>query len=210
MRIKVCGMREPDNIEELAELPIDMMGLIFYEKSPRYVGNISKSNRQAIGKATTEQGIDRVGVFVDESLMTILQAVDSYMLDMVQLHGDESPDFCRELNKTLPVIKAFSIAEAADLEQTTAYEGLFGYFLFDTKTPQRGGSGQQFDWTLLDRYTGRTPFLLSGGISVDDAAAIRAIKHPKFYGVDLNSRFEVEPGLKDIRLLEQFIKALKQ
>lgn len=203
-------MKDSDNITELSELPIEMMGMIFYEQSPRYVGTLSKNDIQSIGKTTTEQGIDRVGVFVNEKLENILQKVDQYMLDMVQLHGDESPEFCRELNTSIPIIKAFSIADVADLEKTQPYEGLWGYFLFDTKTPQRGGSGQKFDWAILEAYTGRTPFLLSGGISAEDAEAIQQINHPKFYGVDLNSRFETEPGIKNIQLLEQFIKTLKQ
>lgn len=203
-------MKYPDNITELAGLPVEMVGMIFYPGSPRYVGTMSRSDIQAIGSATTGEVVDRVGVFVNETMDVIRQKMNEYMLDMVQLHGDESPGFCFELNKEIPVIKAFSIAEIADFSQTEAYDGLWGYFLFDTKTAQRGGSGQKFDWKILDAYKGRTPFFLSGGISAGDAEAIKSIEHPKFYGVDLNSCFEIEPGLKDIRLLEIFIKTLKQ
>lgn len=203
--MKVCGMKYPENIEELNKLSIDYMGMIFYQKSPRYidyqlwqnVGNIDSSN------------IKRVGVFVNSGIDFIVEMIDKYKLDLIQLHGNESPDFCAQLNKFTPIIKAFSISESSDFEQTKAYEGLRGYFLFDTKTPQYGGSGKKFDWAILDAYNGDTPFFLSGGISAEDIQQIKAIKHPRLYGVDLNSKFETEPGLKDIQLLDQFIKQLR-
>ncbi len=205
MKIKVCGMKYPENIQELNKLSIDYMGMIFYQKSPRYidyqlcqnVGNIDSSN------------IKRVGVFVNSTVDYIVEMIDRYKLDLIQLHGNESPDFCAELNKFIPIIKAFSISEASDFEQTKAYEGLRGYFLFDTKTSQYGGSGKKFDWNILDAYDEDTPFFLSGGISAEDVKQIKAIKHPRLYGVDLNSKFETEPGLKDIQLLDQFIKQLR-
>lgn len=209
MRIKVCGMKYPDNISELIELPIDMMGMIFYEKSPRYVEKLSLYEIDSLIKQTTNNGIDRVGVFVNEDIDTVLEKVDKYALDMVQLHGNESPEYVHELNKKTPVIKAFSIAMAEDIEKTKEYDRLFGYFLFDTKTPQHGGSGQKFDWSVLDAYAGATPFLLSGGIGSEDGEVIKQINHPKFYGIDLNSRFETEPGRKDINLLKQFIKSIQ-
>lgn len=198
-------MKYPENIEDLNKLPIDYMGMIFYQKSPRYidyqlwqdVGNIHSSN------------IKRVGVFVNSGIDFIVEMIDKYKLDLIQLHGNESTDFCAELNKFIPIIKAFSISESSDFEQTKAYEGLRGYFLFDTKTPQYGGSGKKFDWAILDAYNGDTPFFLSGGISAEDIKQIEAIKHPRLYGVDLNSKFETEPGLKDIQLLDQFIKQLR-
>lgn len=198
-------MKYPENIEDLNKLPIDYMGMIFYQKSPRYidyqlwqnVGDIDSSN------------IKRVGVFVNSGIDFIVEMIDKYKLDLIQLHGNESPNFCSELNKFTPIIKAFSISESSDFEQTKAYEGLQGYFLFDTKTPQYGGSGKKFDWAILDAYNGDTPFFLSGGISAEDIQQIKAIKHPRLYGVDLNSKFEIEPGLKDIQLLDQFIKQLR-
>ena len=205
MKIKVCGMKYPENIQELNKLSIDYMGMIFYQKSPRYidyqlcqnVGNIDSSN------------IKRVGVFVNSTVDYIVEMIDRYKLDLIQLHGNESPDFCAELNKFIPIIKAFSISEASDFEQTKAYEGLRRYFLFDTKTSQYGGSGKKFDWNILDAYDEDTPFFLSGGISAEDVKQIKAIKHPRLYGVDRNSKFETEPGLKDIQLLDQFIKQLR-
>lgn len=204
MKIKVCGMKHPDNIRDLGTLAIDFMGMIFYEKSPRYVDKLTLEDLNLL-----PQYIERVGVFVNAEIDLIIEKVNQYGLDLIQLHGNESPEFCKDLNRTLPIIKAFSISDVMDIEQTKAYDGLQGYFLFDTKTPQYGGSGQKFDWAILDSYTGHTPFLLSGGISIDDATEIRKIKHPQFYGIDLNSKFEKEPGLKDIELLQQFIKELR-
>lgn len=208
MKIKVCGIRYLDNIAELAELPVDMMGMIFYPQSPRYIGKLSSPEIGAFIQYTTKNGIDRVGVFVNEDIETVLETVDKYALDWVQVHGDESPQYVRELNKRIPVIRALSISGKEDIEKTNNYKGLFGYFLFDTKTGSYGGSGKKFDWSLLDLYNGTTPFLLSGGISADDADEILRIDHSKFYGVDLNSRFETEVGKKDITLLKKFIKKL--
>lgn len=208
MKIKVCGIRYLDNIAELAELPVDMMGMIFYPQSPRYIGKLSSPEIDAFIQYTTKNGIDRVGVFVNEDIETVLETVDKYALDWVQVHGDESPQYVRELNKRIPVIRALSISGKEDIEKTNNYKGLFGYFLFDTKTGSYGGSGKKFDWSLLDLYNGTTPFLLSGGISADDADEILRIDHSKFYGVDINSRFETEVGKKDIILLKKFIKKL--
>ena len=202
MIIKVCGMKYPENISDLNKLPVDFMGVIFYEKSSRYVDGLN------LEEIKIKEGKELVGVFVNASEEYIMQMANRYNLDIIQLHGNESPEFCKKLNETIPVIKAFSIAEASDFEQTKDYEGLCGYFLFDTKTPQHGGSGQKFDWQFLNEYKGNMPFLLSGGISVDDAEAIKQIKHLHFKGIDLNSRFEIKPGLKDINLLHQFLKAL--
>lgn len=197
-------MKYPDNIKELRQLPIDYMGMIFYEKSPRFVDRLTDSDLQTLPK-----DIKRVGVFVNADAEYIKAKIKDYHLDLIQLHGNESPEFCKELNSTIPVVKAFRISEVKDLEKTEAYEGTAKLFLFDTKTPQYGGSGQKFDWNILNEYKGNTPFLLSGGISADDVESIKAIRHPLFYGIDLNSKFELEPGLKDIRLLQQFIKSLK-
>jgi phosphoribosylanthranilate isomerase len=200
MKIKVCGMRYPENIKGLVKLSIDFMGLIFYEKSPRFVEGIDLSGLSALPK--------RVGVFVDAEMDYITEVANKYGLSLIQLHGNESPDFCKRL-PGLKIIKAFSIPEYSDFEQTKPYEGIADYFLFDTKTPQHGGSGQKFDWNILNEYKGDTPFFLSGGISLEDAERIKQIQQPKLYGIDLNSRFETKPGLKDIELLKQFINTLK-
>lgn len=193
-------MKYPDNINDLAQLPIDFMGMIFYEKSPRFAGD------DLLETSSTKK---RVGVFVDADITNITEKAERYKLDFIQLHGNESAELCGIVSKIKPVIKAFSIARKEDFEKTKDYENICSFFLFDTKTPNYGGSGQKFDWEILNNYTGNTPFLLSGGISADDAKAIQAIDHPQFRGVDLNSRFETEPGLKDIQLLEKFIKELR-
>lgn len=196
-------MKYPDNIKELLTLPVDMMGLIFYPKSPRYV----VGGQDEI--VACKQDVKFVGVFVNETVDTVLHIVRNFELDFVQLHGNEPVEYCSEVRKSVPVIKAFSVADRHDFEQTQPYEGLCDYFLFDTKTPAYGGSGHKFDWTLLDCYMGKTPFLLSGGIAIDDAQAIKKISHPLLYGIDLNSRFEIEPAVKDISMLKQFINEIK-
>jgi phosphoribosylanthranilate isomerase len=206
MKIKVCGMRNPDNITELAKLSIDYMGLIFYPKSPRYIGEL---NPQILDILPSH--IDKIGVFVDEELDTVLEQIEKYGFILVQLHGQESPQYCRECwnLSNAGVIKAFNISSVDDFEQTKTYEGICNYFLFDTKTSQHGGSGQKFDWSILEAYTGNTPFFLSGGISSDDVEAIKKIEHPRLYGIDINSRFEIEPGSKKIELIDKFIKELR-
>lgn len=209
LRIKVCGMRNVENITALGQLNINYMGLIFYEKSPRYVKQMSQEDISQM-HAAMRGSKERVGVFVNADLDTILEKANKYGLDLIQLHGNESPEFCRELNKTLPIIKAFSISEPVDFEATKDYQDLWGYLLFDTKTPQYGGSGQKFDWNILQEYKGQMPFFLSGGISEDDVEAIRKINHPKLDALDLNSKFEIEPALKDIQKLEKFINKIKQ
>lgn len=200
MKIKVCGMKYPDNINELATLPIDMIGLIFYPKSPRFVDSLS---------CQSLPNIKKVGVFVNANQNDIIDIAFRYGLDYIQLHGNESPEVCRALRSVGIVIKAFSISVSADFEQTKEYDSVCDYFLFDTKTPYYGGSGQKFDWNILDSYKGNVPFLLSGGISPNDARSITSISHPQFEGIDLNSRFEVEPGRKNVELLRKFITEIR-
>ncbi|MDR2843153.1 MAG: phosphoribosylanthranilate isomerase [Candidatus Symbiothrix sp.] len=194
-------MKSLENIAEIARLPIDMMGLIFYEKSPRYAGNLPPEALKPLPAS-----IRKVGVFVNASKETILEKVQPYDLQMVQLHGQETPALCSELRATgIEVIKAFPVAEAADFQLALNYEAACDYFLFDTKTPQYGGSGKQFDWKILSAYTGKTPFFLSGGIGLEDLETIKHLKHPLLYAIDLNSRFETAPGVKDINKLKQLI-----
>lgn len=215
MKIKVCGMKEPENITQLLELPVDFIGFIFYEQSPRYAGNPKFESWVNKNKPLFEK-VKKVGVFVNAEIERILNAVHDYELDFVQLHGNESPEYCRELKQyweisTLhhaKIIKAFAVDKEFDFQETKAYEGWCAYFLFDTKSPQHGGSGVAFDWSLLQQYTGITPFFLSGGISEDDIAAIRQLKVPALYGVDLNSRFETAPGVKDVEKLKDFMEQL--
>ena len=149
-----------------------------------------------------------IGVFVDASLEDVRQHIRDYGLNLVQLHGKESPDYVSDL-KPFPVIKAFNIATADDLLQTKAYEGIADYFLFDTKGKTIGGNGEKFDWSVLNHYQGTTPFLLSGGIGPDDAESVKTFQHPKCIGIDLNSRFEIEPALKDVGKIKRFLEKIK-
>ena len=215
--VKVCGMREAENIREVEALGIDMMGFIFWPKSKRYVSE---------KPAYLPTKCKRVGVFVDEDIEQVKRIAEEFALDIIQFHGSESPEQIshlsarpegalsseRTLTSHLSTIKAFNIATAEDLEATKPYEGLVDYFLFDTKAILPGGSGQQFDWSILDAYNGETPFLLSGGIGPDDADRVKAFltSHlspltSKCIGIDLNSRFELAPGLKDVKKLKEFI-----
>ena len=198
MKVKVCGMRDADNIREVEALGIDMMGFIFWPKSNRYV-------RERPDYLPVY--CKRVGVFVDEDIEQVKRTVDEYQLDMIQLHGHECPDYIRQLSGR-KVIKAFNIATSADLEATKPYEGIVDYFLFDTKGKRVGGNGAKFDWTVLADYVGETPFLLSGGIGPDDAARIRSFHHSQLAGIDLNSRFETAPAIKDAAALRQFLSQL--
>ena len=199
--IKVCGMTEAENIRNVELQGVDMIGLIFYPKSPRCLCQMP-GYLPACAK--------RVGVFVNESKENILMYTDRFGLDYIQLHGNEAPEYCRSLrNAGLHLIKAFSILLPKDLLSVSAYNGLCDYYLFDTKTPQYGGSGNQFDWNLLHRYNGPTPFLLSGGINPYSVKALREFRHPYFAGIDINSRFETAPGIKDVERISNFLKELK-
>ena len=207
--IKVCGMRDAENIREVEALGIDLMGFIFWPKSSRYV-----SERPAYLPTKCK----RVGIFVDENIETVKRIAENYALDYIQLHGHETPDYIRSLRVAdgfpvdIRLIKALSISSRNDIATYRTYEGLVDFFLFDTKAQLPGGSGQQFDWSVLSAYDGNTPFLLSGGIGPDDAE--RLTDHPSpltskhCLGIDLNSRFEVAPALKDINKLKTFIESL--
>lgn len=199
-------MREPDNIRVVACLPLTWMGFIFYEPSPRYAGKLDKDVLDAISP-----DIKKTGVFVNENLATILLLVRKYGLQAVQLHGKETPHFCQQLKQhNIEVIKAFSVASVSDLEVVAAYDACCDYFLFDTKTPLYGGSGVQYNWSILDCYHGTTPFFISGGIGEGDALRICAFTHPLLAGIDLNSRFETVPGHKDVQKLRLFIESIKK
>ncbi|WP_081832079.1 phosphoribosylanthranilate isomerase [Prevotella sp. P6B1] len=196
--VKICGMREADNIREVERLGIDMMGFIFWPKSSRYVSE---------KPAYLPIYCNRVGVFVDEDIEVVKRTADEYALDIIQLHGHERPDYIKQLSG-YKVIKAFNIATAADFALTEAYQGVANCLLFDTKGKSVGGNGEKFDWTVLKAYKGDTPFLLSGGIGPDDAERVNKFYHSKCIGIDLNSRFETAPGLKDVGTLKAFIKGL--
>ena len=211
MMIKVCGMREPDNIRAVEQLGIDWLGFIFWPKSSRYV---------AARPNYLPTKAKRIGVFVDANIVDVCQNIDDYRLNAVQLHGQENPDYVRALRSACHVccssaaapaiIKAISVSSRDDIMTYKNYEGLVDYFLFDMKCKTVGGSGQQFDWTVLADYVGETPFLLSGGIGPDDAERVLAYHRPQCIGIDLNSRFETAPGLKDVHKLKEFIKNIRQ
>jgi len=201
MKIKVCGMKDPENMRALAELPIDMMGMVFYEKSPRCVDERDADKINALSLT-----IPKVGVFVDATEGTIMNKVERFHLQLVQLHGNESPDFCRELRKRgVQIIKAFQIKTSEDLKTCLLYEDCCDYFLFDTPTSKYGGSGNKFDWKILSAYSRTTPFILSGGISPEDAETVKQLDFPQLFAIDLNSRFETAPGIKDIGSIKRFL-----
>lgn len=202
MKIKVCGMRDTANIAEVAALGVDYMGFIFYPPSPRNcLSSISRELVESLPKGT-----EPVAVTVNLDERELLRIAEEYGFKALQLHGNESPSLCRSLRSHgLTVIKAFGIAEAQDFERLNEYTGCVDLFLLDTATSSHGGSGRKFDWSLLDNYRLPEPFLLSGGIGPEDWEDIAELNHPRFAGIDLNSRFEVVPGLKDTVALEKFI-----
>lgn len=206
MKIKVCGMRSPENIRRIETLDIDYMGFIFYHGSPRRVFGDDEC-LHAIRLCAKR----KVGVFVNEALEQMLEMADLYRLDMLQLHGDESPETCIALQQSgYSVIKAFSVASVEDFGKTGDYPDCIDYFLFDTKCAGYGGSGKRFDWSLLESYTGNVPFLLSGGLTPDSMHDVCLLEHARFAGIDLNSGFEISPAIKDVGKLEKFIGGIRK
>lgn len=221
--VKVCGMRDGENIRQVSALGVDWIGMIFWSKSPRNVtmipthaGIIPDRAPAATASGGSAAVPKRVGVFVDEMPQNIITRAVNFHLDLIQLHGHETPTLIHNLRRTLDpdlrpgiqFIKALSIGSAADLAAYKDYEDYVDYFLFDTKCPTVGGSGKQFDWTVLEAYDGKKPFLLSGGIGPNDAERVNQFKHPQLVGIDLNSRFETAPGLKDVDALRLFLSQL--
>lgn len=207
MQIKICGLREPGNIRQIAQLHPDYMGFIFYPNSPRFAKKLDVNVLNSIPKE-----IKKVGVFVNENLENILTYIHKYDLDAVQLHGSENQKLCQLIKEEAKaqVIKVFSVMGAYNLKVTKDYEDVADLFLFDTKTDLYGGSGQKFNWNILHEYLGEKNFLLSGGIGLDDVKAIRKLEHPKMIGVDVNSRFEIKPGLKNVEMLREFIQEINK
>lgn len=200
--IKICGMKYPDNILEVGSLLPDYMGFIFWEKSARYFDGLIP---------TLPKSIKKVGVFVNETVVNIIEKVVKYDLQAVQLHGKESVDFCVELRNKLPkgieIIKVFSIQDEFDFSILQPFEGLCDYFLFDTKGKLPGGNGTTFDWKVLKEYPSKKPFFLSGGIGPEELEAVEEIIKTNLpvYAIDVNSKFEIEPGLKNIQLCRDMI-----
>ncbi|MET3979778.1 phosphoribosylanthranilate isomerase [Mucilaginibacter sp. UYP25] len=204
MKIKVCGLKYTDNIKAVEALKADYMGFICYDRSPRFIGGMDDDELVNI-----PTDIIKVGVFVDEDADSISKLIYKYKFDAIQLHGSESPQFCDMYMHEVQVIKAFGIDEKFDFGRLGAYKNSVDFFLFDTKTPMHGGSGMVFDWAILDSYKLDVPFFLSGGLSLDNLDEVKQIKHAAFYGVDLNSKFELSPALKDIDKLKQAFDKVK-
>jgi phosphoribosylanthranilate isomerase len=203
MKLKICGLKYPTNFIKVQALEPNLMGFVFVESSPRFVENTMKM-KQAIRSLTC----DKVGVFVNSDIPTILKTMESYGLMYAQLHGDESPEEVIELSKQSKVIKAFQVDENFDFRLVDFSAA--DYFLFDTKGTQRGGNGEKFDWKLLEKYQGEIPFFLSGGISLEDVNKISNLNHQKLVGIDVNSAFEDYPGFKNIELLENLKSKLHE
>ena len=198
--VKICGLRDPGNIREVFRLKPDLAGLIFHPKSPRYVSD-------PLSLAFLNEWKDRpliAGVFVNPGMEMIVEVTRVLRLDIIQLHGSESPEMCKTLRRLgYSVIKAFGIGADFDFSQTSRYEGMADYFLFDSRSREFGGSGQSFDWSRLVEYKGATPWLLSGGLTPETTIFP---SDSLMAGVDLNSRFESSHGIKDTGLLKQFLK----
>lgn len=205
VKLKVCGMKQAANIAAVAELQPDYLGFIFYPKSPRCISEVSAELIKYVPPT-----IKTTGVFVNEELQNVKQYIIKYNLKAVQLHGKESVDYCEELNSTgVEIIKAFGVDENFDFSTLGIYANAVDYFLFDTQTAAHGGSGKVFDWKLLEKYKLEKPYFLSGGIDLSHAETIKKINDPRLYAVDVNSKFELEPGLKDVEKLREFFKKMK-
>nr|WP_314836004.1 phosphoribosylanthranilate isomerase [uncultured Flavobacterium sp.] len=203
MKLKICGMKYPDNILEVGSLLPDYMGFIFWEKSARYFDGIMPDLPKSIKK---------VGVFVNESTEVILAKAQKYNLQAIQLHGQESVAFCSDLKSkidtSVEIIKVFSVADDFDFEVLNAFETVCDYFLFDTKGKLPGGNGTTFDWKVLAKYPSEKPFFLSGGIGLEEIKSIEEISKTNLpiYAIDINSKFEIESGLKNIELLKLMVE----
>jgi len=209
MNIKVCGLTQLKQLQQLDALNVAFAGLIFHKDSPRYV--VDKIAKDELKDADFD--LKKVGVFVNADYDEIMQMIDDYGLDVVQLHGDESPELCEELSEEVEVIKAFSVSDKITSidDMIVDYDDVCDYYLFDTasKNGKVGGTGEKFDWKLVKKSKIEKPFFLSGGISLDDLELIKSFKHPDYYGIDVNSRFEKSPGIKDMALLLQLRQGIK-
>jgi phosphoribosylanthranilate isomerase len=206
IRVKICGMCEPSNVAEIAEAKPDFLGFIFYRRSQRYVGEEAENTLFAKVPA----GIIRTGVFLNENNNTIMSIAIRTGLEMIQLHGNETTASCNELKSAgLTIVKAFNIGEDFDFKDLEKYNSACDFFLFDTKSSLYGGSGKKFDWRKLEEYSMDKPFFLSGGIGPDDADAVKSVVNRGLFAVDINSRFEITPGIKDPGKVRKFIKDIK-
>ncbi len=194
IKIKICGMKYTNNIVEVSHLQPDYLGFIFYEKSTRYFDGILPNISNSIKK---------VGVFVNETEENIITKIKKYHLDLVQLHGNELPELCKNLQiNDVEIIKVFSVDDDFNFKELEKYETVCDYFLFDTKGKLHGGNGYAFDWNILKKYKSEKPLFLSGGIGIEEIAKIKQLNLP-IYAIDINSKFELQPGLKNCELLNK-------
>jgi phosphoribosylanthranilate isomerase len=206
MKIKVCGLRDAENLKEIAALGPDFVGFIFYDQSPRFVGD--DLNEDVV--KSLPRSIRKVGVFVNASPDYILRNVKKYDFQYVQLHGNETPEYCRSLrNRGISLIKAFRVDESFNFSMLNNYKAHCDFFLFDAKGDQPGGNGITFDWSILRRYDNEKPFLISGGIGLDNLDQLDQLKGMKLYGVDVNSQVEVSPGVKDVAKVKELIDRVR-
>ncbi len=201
MIVKVCGLKDAENLRAICQLTIDWVGYNFYPLSSRYLEKYTEAY-SIVPKV-------RVGVFVKENIETILSISSQYKLDYVQLHGDEDVITCGKIQTIVPVIKVFRIDVDFDAKMLEDYQDVCTYYLFDTATPLFGGSGHKFDWSVLHKFNINKPFILSGGIRLEDIESIKNINHPYFAGVDINSKFESIPGVKDVEMVCRFATSVK-
>ena len=210
MKLKVCGITQIQQLTQLDDLGVDYTGLIFYNRSVRYVLNKLKSK----DVKQLNLSVEKVGVFVNASEEFINAQVELYGLDLVQLHGDETPAFCKHISNTVSVIKAFRITKYNEQNidwMVKPYEEVCDYYLFDTnRKGAYGGTGEKFDWNILNNNIINKPFFLSGGISLADVEKVKAFRHPFLYAVDINSMVEIEPGIKDMEQVKMFVQELKE
>jgi phosphoribosylanthranilate isomerase len=202
MKIKVCGLGAPENILAVSALKPDYLGFIFFEKSARnFTGDIP----------VLDASIKKTGVFVDASFEFVKEKIEEFDFQAVQLHGKESPEFCRQLKELgVEVFKVFSVKYDFDFMRLIEYEGIVDSFLFDTKGEHPGGNGETFDWKVLKNYPSQTPVILSGGIGLDEVSAVAEILKTgiPIYALDLNSKFEKKPAVKDIEKLKEFLNTI--
>lgn len=199
MFLKVCGITLPEQMKQIDQENLaELIGLIFYPKSPRFVSKMNYIPKHA----------KSVGVFVNAGFNDIMHRVNTHKLEYVQLHGEETPELCGKLRSNLKVIKVFSVKDKLDMELISRYENFCDYFLFDTYSQSYGGTGKSFSWDILQSYEGTIPFILSGGIGLESVQSLNEFEHPQMAGIDINSRFEIEPGIKDLELIKNFKKKL--
>lgn len=209
MKIKVCGITEAQQLKALDDLQVDYAGMIFFKRSARYA--LNKLRHEEVRKLHLT--VNKVGVFVNADEEEIMKQVELFGLDLVQLHGDETPAFCKIISNSISVIKAFRITMYNEQNidwMVKPYEEFCDYYLFDTNRPGAyGGTGESFNWNILNNNKINKQFFLSGGISLDDVEKIKCFEHPFFYAVDVNSRFEREPGIKDLGNVKSFVEQLR-